>query len=241
METQSKYSLMRERTGRGTNAGATVKLSDMYEIDAITANQEKTMQAFDDGDHLVLSGSAGTGKTFLACYLGLEAVLEKMYHNLVIVRSVVPVRDMGYLPGTAEEKKDAFAAPYKGIFSEIFGDVAAYNKLINSKIVQFESTSFIRGMTYDNSVIIVDEMQNLNFHELDSVITRVGNNCRIIFCGDYKQTDFKYDDEKVGITKFLNITDQLKNFTTVNFGWEDIVRSDFVRDYIMTKEMLGIE
>ena len=232
---------MRERTGRGTNAGATVKLSDMYEIDAITANQEKTMQAFDDGDHLVLSGSAGTGKTFLACYLGLEAVLEKMYHNLVIVRSVVPVRDMGYLPGTAEEKKDAFAAPYKGIFSEIFGDVAAYNKLINSKIVQFESTSFIRGMTYDNSVIIVDEMQNLNFHELDSVITRVGNNCRIIFCGDYKQTDFKYDDEKVGITKFLNITDQLKNFTTVNFGWEDIVRSDFVRDYIMTKEMLGIE
>lgn len=232
---------MRERTGRGTNAGATVKLSDMYEIDAITANQEKTMQAFDDGDHLVLSGSAGTGKTFLACYLGLEAVLEKMYHNLVIVRSVVPVRDMGYLPGTAEEKKDAFAAPYKGIFSEIFGDVAAYNKLINSKIVQFESTSFIRGMTYDNSVIIVDEMQNLNFHELDSVITRVGNNCRIIFCGDYKQTDFKYDDEKVGITKFLNITDQLKNFTTINFGWEDIVRSDFVRDYIMTKEMLGIE
>lgn len=232
---------MRERSGRGTNAGATVKLSDMYEIDAITANQEKTMVAWDDGDHLVLSGSAGTGKTFLACYLGLEAVLEKMYHNLVIVRSVVPVREMGYLPGTAEEKKDAFAAPYKGIFGEIFGDVAAYNKLINSKIVQFESTSFIRGMTYDNSVIIVDEMQNLNFHELDSVITRVGNNCRIIFCGDYKQTDFKYDDEKVGITKFLNITDQLKNFTTVNFGWEDIVRSDFVRDYIMTKEMLGIE
>ena len=96
-------------------------------------------------------------------------------------------------------------------------------------------------MTYDNSVIIVDEMQNLNFHELDSIITRVGNNCRIIFCGDYRQTDFKYDDEKIGITKFLNITDQLKDFTTVNFGWEDIVRSDFVRDYIMTKEMLGIE
>lgn len=232
---------MKARDGRGTNAGATVKLSDMYEIEAITANQEKTMQAFDDGDHLVLSGSAGTGKTFLACYLGLEAVLERMYSNLVIVRSVVPVRDMGYLPGTAEEKKDAFAAPYKSIMAEIFGDTAAFNKLINSKLVQFESTSFIRGMTYDNSVIIVDEMQNLNFHELDSVITRVGNNCRIIFCGDYKQTDFKYDDEKVGITKFLNITDQLKNFTTVNFGWEDIVRSDFVRDYIMTKEMLGIQ
>jgi phosphate starvation-inducible PhoH-like protein len=123
----------------------------------------------------------------------------------------------------------------------VLGDNAAFNKLVNSKTLKFESTSFIRGMTYDNSVIIVDEMQNLNFHELDSIITRVGNNCRIIFCGDYRQTDFKYDDEKIGITKFLNITDQLKDFTTVNFGWEDIVRSDFVRDYIMTKEMLGIE
>lgn len=232
---------MKERAGRGTNAGATVRLSDMYEIEAITSNQEIVMQAWDDGDHLVLSGSAGTGKTFLACYLALEAVLEKMFHNVVIVRSVVPVREMGFLPGTAEEKKDAFAAPYKSIFAEILGDSAAYNKLLNGKTLQFESTSFIRGMTYDNSVIIVDEMQNLNFHELDSIITRVGNNCRIIFCGDYKQTDFKYEDEKIGITKFLNITDQLKNFTTVNFGWEDIVRSDFVRDYIMTKEMLGIQ
>lgn len=241
LETTSKYNNIKDRAGRGTNAGATVKLSDMFEIEAITENQDKVMKAWDEGDHLVLSGSAGTGKTFLACYLALEAVLEKEFHQVVIVRSVVPVRDMGFLPGSAEEKKDAFASPYKSIMAEILGDNAAFNKLINGKTLKFESTSFIRGMTYDNSVIIVDEMQNLNFHELDSIITRVGNNCRIIFCGDYRQTDFKYDDEKIGITKFLNITDQLKNFTTINFGWEDIVRSDFVRDYIMTKEMLGIE
>ena len=98
----------------------------------------------------------------------------------------------------------------------------------------------MRGVTYDNSVIMVDEMQNLNFHELDSIITRIGRNCRIIFAGDYLQTDFKYDDEKNGVMKFMAIVEQLKNFTVINFGWDDIVRSDFVRDYIMTKEMLKI-
>ena len=111
--------------------------------------------------------------------------------------------------------------------------------MLTSGQISFDSTSFIRGTTYDNSVIVVDEMQNLNFHELDSVITRVGKNSKIIFCGDYKQSDFKFDDEKNGIMKFLQIVEQLRNFSIVNFGWEDIVRSDFVRDYIMTKEMLG--
>ena len=110
---------------------------------------------------------------------------------------------------------------------------------ITAKQIQFESTSFIRGVTYDNSIIVVDEMQNLNFHELDSVITRVGRNSKIIFCGDYRQSDFKHKEEKNGIINFIQIVEQLKNFTIINFGWEDIVRSDFVRDYIMTKEMLG--
>tara|TARA_R110000868_G_scaffold257060_2_gene514154 strand:- start:192 stop:530 length:339 start_codon:yes stop_codon:yes gene_type:complete len=111
--------------------------------------------------------------------------------------------------------------------------------MVTSGLLIFESTSFIRGATFDNSVIVVDEMQNLNFHELDSVITRVGKNTKIIFSGDYRQSDFKYDDERNGIIRFLQIVEQLKNFTVVNYGWEDIIRSDFVRDYIMTKEMLG--
>ena len=230
---------MKARDGRGSNGGANVKITDLYDFDPITANQEIAFASWDEGDNLVLSGSAGTGKTFIACYLGLEAVLEKEYQRLVIVRSVVPVREMGFLPGSADEKKDVFSAPYKAIFSELVGDVAAYNKLINSRLVEFESTSFIRGITYDNSIIIVDEMQNMNFHELDSIITRVGNNCRIIFSGDYRQTDFKYKDEKDGILQFLNIVERLNNFSVINFGWDDIVRSDFVRDYIMTKEMLG--
>jgi len=225
---------------KSLNNSMTVRLADLLQHDPLTATQEAAYSAWDDGDNLVLTGSAGTGKTFMALYLALEDVLEAQeYNRLVIIRSMVPTRDMGFLPGTKEEKEDAFTSPYKNICHELFGDKSSYNKMLTSGQISFDSTSFIRGTTYDNSIIVVDEMQNLNFHELDSVITRVGKNSKIIFCGDYKQSDFKFDDEKNGIMKFLQIVEQLRNFSIVNFGWEDIVRSDFVRDYIMTKEMLG--
>jgi predicted ribonuclease YlaK len=152
---------------------------------------------------------------------------------------MVPTRDMGFLPGSKKEKEDAYIAPYLGICSELFEDQQSYQKAISQGKIRFESTSFIRGLTIDNAIIIVDEMQNLNFHELDSVITRVGKDTKIIFSGDYKQSDFRFDDEKEGIHKFLNIAEQLRRFEIVTFHWEDIVRSDFVRDYLMTKEMLG--
>lgn len=223
------------------NNSMTVRWDDMLEFDPLTKNQELAYTAWDNGDNLVLSGSAGTGKTFMALYLGLEQMLDRdtEFNQLIIIRSMVPTRDMGFLPGTKQEKEQAFTSPYTSICTELFGDKASYNKMITSGQLAFESTSFIRGATFDNSIIIVDEMQNLNFHELDSVITRVGKNSKIIFCGDFKQSDFKYDDDKSGIVKFLQIVEQLKNFQIVNFGWEDIVRSGFVRDYIMTKEMLG--
>ena len=241
MSIRSKHSKPQPREGRGSNQSMTVKLGDLLEHGPITTNQETVFERWEEGDNLVLSGSAGTGKTFLGLYLGLEATLdpEQFYERLIVIRSMVPVREMGFLPGSAEEKKEVYTVPYKNICSELFGDKAAYNKMINTGQIIFESTSFIRGATFDDAVIVVDEMQNLSFHELDSVITRVGNNCRIIFCGDYRQSDFKNSSEKDGLIKFLAIVEQLKNFSTVEFGWDDIVRSDFVRDYIMTKEMLG--
>jgi len=222
---------------------AKAHIEDLFEFEPQTGNQQKAWKAWDDGDNLVLAGSAGTGKTFVAMYLALEAVLEKEtpYDKVIIVRSVVPTRDMGYLPGTVEEKKEVFETPYKAICHELFGDGAIYNKMVNSHQLEFTTTSFIRGLTIDNSIIIVDEMQNLNFHELDSVITRVGNNCRVIFSGDYHQSDFKDEAERDGVQRFLRIIEQLKNFSVITFGWADIVRSDFLRDYIMTKEMLGMK
>jgi len=219
-----------------------VKQEELYEYHPLTENQKKTFDAWDDGDNLALVGSAGTGKTFLALYLALECITDRdnQYEKITLFRSVVPTRDMGYLPGTVGEKMEVFETPYKNIICELLGGDQPYKRLLHTHQFEFMTTSFIRGLTVDNSIIIVDEMQNLNFHELDSVMTRVGNNCRIIFCGDYHQSDFKEGHEREGIMKFMRIVEQMKNFSVIQFGWEDIVRSDFVRDYIMTKEMLGI-
>lgn len=225
------------------NVSMNIRIDDLVTIEPITERQKNAFAAWRDGDNMALVGTAGTGKTFLALYLALEEVMDKStpYDCVRIIRSVVPTRDVGYLPGTIEEKLNAYTGPYRAITSELFKDEKAYDKLLHNKYVAFESTSYIRGLTYDNTIVIVDEMQNLNFHELDSVITRIGHCSKIIFCGDYYQSDFKSENDKRGINTFLNIVEQLKHFTIVNFNWEDIVRSGLVRDYIMTKEWMEIK
>lgn len=217
-----------------------LKIDHLLTYEAITKNQEIAYSSWDEGDHLVLCGSAGTGKTFVGMYLALQDVMDKSYDQdkLVIVRSVVPTREMGYLPGSIEEKVDAYTAPYRAIANELFNEKLAYEMLEAQGLIEFVSTSFIRGTTLDDCVILVDEMQNLTYHELDSIITRVGRNSRIIFSGDYYQSDLGKESDKKGILDFMNIMEVMNNFTTVEFGWADIVRSDFVRDYIMTKEMV---
>ena len=217
-----------------------IKLEDMIEIEPLTPNQVKVFKAYEQSKSIVMAGSAGTGKTFVALSLAFEDVLDKetSFDKVVIVRSIVPTRDIGFLPGNEDEKKDAYTGPYRAACAELFEDPEAWDKLKNSHKVEFLSTSFIRGMTISNAVVIIDEMQNLTFHELDSVVTRIGQNCKFIMCGDYYQSDFDKERDRNGILKFLEIIEQLRNFEIVEFTWEDIVRSDFVRDYIMTKEML---
>jgi len=224
------------------NNSLTVSFDELEKIEPITDNQKKAFESWDKGYNLILTGSAGTGKTFIALYNAFKEMLDKpeLYRRIMIMRSMVPTRDAGHLPGTKEEKEDPYKVPYKSICDEIFGYKGAYGKLTTANKLTFETTSYIRGATFDQTIIVVDEMQNLNFHELDSVITRVGNDCKIIFCGDYLQSDFKYNDDKDGIIKFISIVEQMRFFRVVNFGWEDIVRSDLVRDYIMTKEMMNI-
>lgn len=217
-----------------------LKIDHLITVEPMTLSQEVVFKAWDDGFNVVLTGSAGTGKTYTALYLALEDVLDKgtEWQSVVIVRSVVPTREIGFLPGTLEEKIDAYTGPYRQICTELFDDREAYDKLVKNDTIQFVSTSHVRGTTFNDAIIIVDEMQNLTFHELDTIITRVGRNCRILFCGDYYQSDFVKTGDKQGIMTFLEILEIMKKFTVVEFTWADIVRSDFVRDYIMTKEML---
>lgn len=219
-----------------------IRIDDLRTIEPVTESQKEAYNAWREGDNLTMVGTAGTGKTFLALYLALEEVMDKStpFDSVRIIRSAVPTREVGFLPGTVEEKLDAFTGPYRAACSDLFEDERSYEKLVHNKIIQFESTSYIRGVTFDNTIVLVDEMQNLNFHELDSVITRVGHCSKIIFCGDYKQSDFKQQSDKKGINTFLDILEQLKHFTVVEFTWEDIVRSGLVRDYIMTKEWMGL-
>jgi len=219
-----------------------LRIDDLRTFEPLTENQEKVYKAWNEDNHLVLTGSAGTGKTFSAVYLGLEQVLDKgnQLEKVVITRSIVPTREIGFLPGSMEEKMEPYSGPYRAICTELFQDTKAYDKLVEQDAIEFLSTSYIRGTTFNDAVIIVDEMQNLTFHELDSVITRIGQNCRIIFCGDYLQSDFTKESDKHGFGKFLKIIEHMTKFSVVTFTWADIVRSDFVRDYIMTKEMLEI-
>lgn len=219
-----------------------IRIDDLITIDPMTAHQRDVFDAWRSGDNVAMVGTAGTGKTFLAMYLALEEVMDKSspFDTVRIIRSVVPTREVGFLPGTLDEKLQAFTGPYRAAAAQLFEDERAYDKLIACDYVTFESTSYIRGISFENSIVIVDEMQNLNFHELDSVITRTGHCSKILFCGDYYQSDFRNESEKKGINTFLDILEQLKHFTVVNFSWEDIVRSGLVRDYIMTKEWMGL-
>jgi|TARA_R110000796_G_scaffold165458_1_gene282244 phosphate starvation-inducible protein PhoH len=214
-----------------------LRLEHLAKLEPLTSNQKIAFDGFASGSHLCLDGSAGTGKTFISLYLALESVFKKEYSKVIIVRSAVPTRDMGFLPGTQEEKEDAYTAPYKAIVNDLFDDTDAWSKLVQSRQIEFLTTSFIRGLTIKDAVVIVDESQNCNYHELCSVITRLDEECRFIMSGDYYQSDFTRKGDQDGIKDFIEIIKHMNGFEHVEFTWEDIVRSGFVRDFIMTKEL----
>lgn len=219
-----------------------LKIEHMQRVDPMSDNQSKAFHGYHKDKNLILSGSAGTGKTFIAMALALKEVLEGNgpYKKVVIIRSIVPTRDIGFLPGDEAEKKEAYMLPYIEICNELFKDKLAFQKLQDHGQIEFLSTSFIRGTTLNNCIIILDEMQNCVFRELDTVITRVGSRARFIMCGDYYQSDFDKKTDKEGVLNFLKIVDAMNSFVHVEFKWADIVRSDFVRDYIVTKETMKI-
>ena len=216
----------------------------LVDIEPLTDNQKVLFDAYDEGKNIFAYGAAGTGKTFISLYKALQDVLndETPYEKLYIVRSLVSTREIGFLPGDHDDKSALYQIPYKNMVKYMF-EMATdadfemlYGNLKTQETISFWSTSFIRGTTMDNCIVLVDEMQNLNFHELDSIITRVGDNCKIIFCGDATQTDLTKSYEKDGIIDFKKIIEVMEeDFGVIEFGLDDIVRSGLVRNYLVTK------
>jgi len=222
--------------------------SNLVTIKSITDNQKLVFDSWKKGKNQFLFGAAGTGKTFISLYLALQSVmdLKKPYDKVVLVRSLIPTREIGFLPGDEEDKAALYQVPYRNMVQFIFEMQNEqefnnlYDKLKGQGTLYFLSTSFLRGLTFDNAVIIVDECQNMNFHELDTIITRVGQDSRIIFCGDFDQTDLVKQNERNGLHDFLRILEEMEEFHCLEFTIGDIVRSGFVRSYLINKIKLGI-
>ena len=225
-----------------------INYSDLIKIEPITDTQKQVFKSWKEGKNQFLCGCAGTGKTFVSMYLAFEEVLrnETPYDKVIIVRSLIPTREIGFLPGDEEDKAALYQVPYANMAQFMFKqpNEQAFNILYDRLKAQgsfyFLSTSFLRGLTFDNSIIIVDECQNLNFHELDTIITRVGQDYKISFCGDFMQSDLTKRNEKDGLHDFVKILEEMDEFNISEFSIGDIVRSGFVRSYLIQKTKLGL-
>ena len=219
----------------------------LIDIDPLTDNQKRLFDSYSDDKHIVAYGCAGTGKTFITLYNALADVLSENtpYEKIYLVRSLVSTREIGFLPGTYEDKSDIYQIPYKNMVKYMFQMPSdadfemLYGNLKAQETIKFWSTSFLRGTTLDNAIVIVDEFQNLNFHELDSIITRVGENTKICFCGDATQSDLQKTNERNGIIDFMRILRSMPSFDVIEFGIDDIVRSGLVKEYLVAKMDAG--
>ena len=220
-----------------------IRIDDMVTVNPVTDNQKIAFQDYKNDKNLFLYGAAGTGKTFITLYMALQEALrnETKYDTVYIVRSAVPTREIGFLPGDEEDKTALFQVPYQNMVKFMFEQPneqafsMLYDRLKNQGSLMFLTTSFLRGITLDNAIIIVDEAQNLTFHELDTIITRVGMDSKIMFCGDFFQSDLQKSIDKEGIRHFMKILKGMKSFSNIEFTLGDIVRSGMVKEYLISK------
>ena len=225
-----------------------ITYSNLTKISPVTDSQQTVFDSWKKDKNQFLFGCAGTGKTFISLYLALQQVLnnETPYDKVIVVRSLIPTREIGFLPGDEEDKAALYQVPYSNMMQFMFEQPneqafsMLYERLKQQGSFYFLSTSFLRGLTFDNSIIIVDECQNLNFHELDTIITRVGQDSKIFFCGDFGQSDLTKLNERNGLMDFLHILQEMDEFNCTEFNIGDIVRSGFVRNYLIQKTKLGM-
>ena len=225
-----------------------ITFNQLTNIKPVTDSQKVVFDSWKQGQNQFLYGCAGTGKTFISLYLALSELLKNdtPYDKVVMVRSLIPTREIGFLPGDEEDKSALYQVPYSNMMQFMFEQPneqafsMLYDRIKQQGSFYFLSTSFLRGLTFDNSIIIVDECQNLNFHELDTIVTRVGQDSKIIFCGDFGQSDLSKLNERNGLMDFLQILHEMEEFNCIEFNIGDIVRSGFVRNYLIQKTKLGM-
>ena len=231
-----------------TKRNKEISTNSLVNIKPITDNQKVVFSSWKKSQNQFLFGAAGTGKTFISLYLALQDVMDLKHpaEKVILVRSLIPTREIGFLPGDEEDKAALYQVPYQNMIQFMFempneqSFNNLYDKLKSQGSLYFLSTSFLRGLTFDNAIIIVDECQNMNFHELDTIITRVGQESKIIFCGDFAQSDLQRTNEKNGLHDFMTILEEMKEFNCTEFTIGDIVRSGFVRSYLINKTRMGI-
>jgi phosphate starvation-inducible protein PhoH len=240
MAIQSRLTRKQKRSMRREGEQILDRNFGMKRINPLTLAQDDLFQAYHSGQNIAAIGSAGSGKTYIAMYLALQDILEtEEYKKVIIIRSAVQSRDQGFMPGTQKEKEAHYELPYIEIASDLFERGDAYSILKQKNQIEFMSTSFIRGLSWDNVVIIADEVQNMSYEELRTIITRVGQNSKLVLCGDTKQNDLiknKYDVS--GLVKFLDVITNMCSFSTVMFTVKDVVRSGLVREFIETEEQI---
>lgn len=242
--TKKERRRLRQEGTIGNNVHSISSFQISKYVQPMTKNQEVAFESWDEGYHLMLHGIAGTGKTFLGCYFALSEVMRpnSSYEKVYIVRSTVPSRDQGFLPGSQKQKEAVYEDVYVEIAQELFQRGDAYGILKQKELVEFRSTSFLRGTTFRDCIVVVDEVQNMNDQELHTVMTRIGENARIIFCGDIKQDDLTSERKKEtsGLRNFMRVIDRMSEFDFVEFTTDDIVRSDLVKSYIIERDRLGL-
>ncbi len=231
--------------GRAMEEGAKKKswsIHDLKSIRPLNQAQGDMYQAWVNDYDLCAYGSAGTGKSFLALYLALSDVLNEKTETekIIIVRSIVSVRDPGHLPGELCEKVAPHEAPYQAIFHELMGKANTYENMKDAGVVEFVTTSFLRGLTWNNAIIVLDESQNMSDVEINSAMTRVGKNSKVMVLGDMKQNDFLHSKKETsGFAQSMRIMEKMSEFALIKFLPQDIVRSGFCKSWILASEELG--
>lgn len=235
-----------EKSTKGNYNNSVIKQQnlELKDIYPITDNQVRTVQNYNQGDNLLLHGCAGTGKTFLSIFLALKEIMDgrTRRNRLVIIRTAQSSKDIGFLPGSEKQKLEVYEAAYRAICSELFHRDDAYEILKQKGVIEFHGTSFLRGTTIDNAIILVDEVQNQRYVELRTVLTRTGDHSRIILCGDTKQDDLTSEryKESSGLPDMIKVLQNMDSISSVQFTIDDIVRSGFVRDFIISENELGL-